>query len=96
MSDAYVPDVVSFVQSLHSTAPDSPLGRALALSLNLHPIGVEPAELRYREFAAQMGLDPDDNATKKLPCSDSNATWLAALFDQVLDAAPDCLTLDVP
>lgn len=86
---ADVPDVVEYVQSLHSTATDSPLGRALSLSLNLHPVGVKPPELRYKEFTTQMGLDPDTNATKKLDCSDSNATWLTALFDQVLDATPN-------
>jgi hypothetical protein len=61
----------------------------MSLSLNLHPVGVEPTELRYHEFVEQLGLDPDANSTKKLPCSDSNATWLEAFFDQVLDGTPN-------
>jgi hypothetical protein len=79
--------VTDFVQSLHSADPASPLGRSMALSLNLHPIGVEPAELRYAEFQRQVGADPAKNQT--LPCDLLNETWMTALFDQVLDAAPN-------
>jgi alpha-glucosidase (family GH31 glycosyl hydrolase) len=80
-------DVQEFVQSLHSTAADSPLQRAMALSLNLHPIGVEPAELRYNPFQQQVGADPALKAT--LRCDLQNETWMTALFDQVLDAPPN-------
>eukprot|EP00037_Helgoeca_nana_P027024 m.307306 g.307306 ORF g.307306 m.307306 type:complete len:694 (+) comp27380_c0_seq1:102-2183(+) len=80
-------EVQAFVQSLHSTDPTSPLGRPLALSLNLHPVGVEPPELRYPEFERQIGADPTKNQT--MPCSQSNETWMSALFDQVLDAPPN-------
>ena len=48
-------DVQEFVQSLHSNAKSSPLGRSMALSLNIHPVGVEPVELRYKEFERQVG-----------------------------------------
>ena len=47
-------DVQDFVQSLHSTDTASPMQRPLALSLNLHAVGVEPEELRYREFMQQV------------------------------------------
>ena len=80
-------EVVDFAQSLHSNDKASPLGRPLSLSLNLHPVGVEPVELRYREFEAQVGADPSKNAT--LPCTLGNETWMSALFDQVLDAPPN-------
>jgi len=73
--------VIAFVQSLHSTATTSPLERAMSLSLNLHPVGVEPPELRYSEFQRALSVNPALNAT--IPCTLSNATWMAALFDQV-------------
>ena len=80
-------DVQDFVQSLHSTAKSSPLGRSMALSLNLHPVGVQPVELRYQEFERQVHADPALNET--LACTLSNETWMTALFDQVLDAEPN-------
>jgi hypothetical protein len=80
-------EVTDFVQSLHSSAASSPLGRPMALSLNLHPVGVEPSEMRYVEFERQVGADPTKNTT--LPCMLSNETWVTALFDQVLDAEPN-------
>ena len=52
-----------------------------------HPVGVEPAELRYREFEQQVHANPALNAT--LPCMLSNETWMDAYHDQVLDAPPN-------
>jgi alpha-glucosidase (family GH31 glycosyl hydrolase) len=80
-------DVQDFVQSLHSNAKSSPLGRSMSLSLNVHPIGVQPTELRYKEFERQIGADPSLNQT--LACQLGNETWMTALFDQVLDAEPN-------
>eukprot|EP01051_Picozoa_sp_SAG22_P001507 SAG22_NODE_60_length_23423_cov_8.445250_11_plen_1063_part_00 len=80
-------EVTDFIQSLHSSAASSPLGRPMALSLNLHPVGVEPAELRYDEFELQVGADPALNKTQS--CVLTNETWITALFDQVLDAEPN-------
>jgi alpha-glucosidase (family GH31 glycosyl hydrolase) len=81
-NEQLIPDPLGFQAFLHSS--DNPLGHPLATSLNGHSqSGIGPCQANYTAFARAIGADPADQAN--LHCDMSNATWVKALFDTMLD-----------